>query len=49
MAYAPKAGVSFEVRRIKGFYHPVYGPVDLLYYVLERPGKLKKHIERDSK
>lgn len=31
-----KLGFSFEGRRTKGFYHPVYGPVDLLYYVLER-------------
>ena len=38
-----KLGFSFEGRRTKGFYHPVYGPVDLLYYVMERQGKLKKH------
>lgn len=44
-----KLGFSFEGRRTKGFYHPVDGPVDLLYYVLERQGKLKKQIERDSK
>ena len=31
-----KLGFAFEGRRTKGFYHPVYGPVDLLYYVLER-------------
>lgn len=31
-----KLGFSFEGRRTKGFYHPVDGPIDLLYYVLER-------------
>ena len=31
-----KLGFAFEGRRTKGFYHPIYGPVDLLYYVLER-------------
>ena len=35
-----KLGFSFEGRRTKGFYHPVDGPVDLLYYVLERQEKL---------
>ena len=44
-----KLGFSYEGRRTKGFYHPVYGPVDLLYYVLERQGELKKQIERASK
>ena len=31
-----KLGFSFEGTRTKGFYHPVDGPIDLLYYVLER-------------
>lgn len=31
-----KLGFSYEGRCTKGFRHPVYGPVDLLYYVLER-------------
>ena len=42
-----KLGFSFEGRRTKGFYHPVYGPVDLLYYVVERQEKLKKHNGTD--
>lgn len=35
-----KLGFTYEGRRTKGFYHPVDGPVDLLYYVLERQEKL---------
>lgn len=31
-----KLEFSYEGRRTKGFYHPVDGPIDLLYYVLER-------------
>ena len=42
-----KLGFSFEGRRTKGFYHPVYGPVDLLYYVVQRQEKLKKHNGTD--
>ena len=38
-----KLGFSFEGGRTKGFYHPVDGPVDLLYYILER------NTLRDSK
>lgn len=34
-----KLGFVFEGRRTKAFYHPVDGPVDLLYYVLEREEK----------
>ncbi len=34
-----KLGFVFEGRRTKAFYHPTDGPVDLLYYVLEREGK----------
>jgi len=34
-----KLGFAFEGRRTKAFYHPADGPVDLLYYVLEREEK----------
>ncbi len=34
-----KLGFAFEGRRTKAFYHPADGPVDLLYYVLERKEK----------
>ncbi len=41
-----KLGFSCEGRRTKGFYHPVDGPIDLLYYVLERQENRKTNRER---